>query len=77
MRSNTVDRAKRLDQVVSVRMSQREFKHLKETLKNYQLHKKGVSAQLRVLLSWELYRSRKYVRVQKELKKKAILVNVE
>ena len=69
MGSNTVNSKKQPDRVISIRMSQHEFKCLQETLRYFGIQKNGLSARVRVLFSRDLHRFRRYARSLKELKK--------
>jgi hypothetical protein len=55
MNRNNVNR---LSHVLSIRLTEREFKHLKETLRNYQIKRSSFSGSMRVLLRQDLHRSR-------------------
>jgi hypothetical protein len=57
-----VNRRKQLSKVLSIRMTDQEFRHLQETLRNYGIHRDSLSRAVRVLLASELYRSRRYAR---------------
>lgn len=67
MNRNAVNKHKTLSKFLSARLSEQEWKHFKEILRNYGIHKSSVSAQLRALLRFELYRSRRYARRKREL----------
>ena len=70
MNRNSVNREESGSKVLSVRLSQREWKHFQEILGNYKIQKSSVSDQLRELLRQDLRRSRKYAYKQRELRKK-------
>lgn len=67
MSSNSVNRQKQPDRIISIRMSQREFRALKETLKNFGIQKPGLSAEVRALFSRDLHSSRRYARSLKQI----------
>jgi len=62
MSGNAVNRQESGCRVLSVRLSQKEFKYLQETLKNYGVRAPSLSEGLRVLFASELYKSRRYAR---------------
>jgi hypothetical protein len=62
MNRNTVNREETVSKVLSARLSQQEWKHFQEILRNYKIQKSSVSDQLRALLRFELWRSRRYAR---------------
>lgn len=62
MNRNTVDRVETGSKVLSARLTQQEWKHFQEIIRNYGIHKSCVSDQLRALLRFELWRSRRYAR---------------
>jgi hypothetical protein len=78
MNRNTVDREETGSKVLSARLTQKEWKHFHEILRNYKIKKSSVSDQMRALLRFELWRSRRYARkwrilnseLKKELKSK-------
>jgi hypothetical protein len=51
MNRNTVNREETGSKVLSARLSQQEWKHFREILRNYKIQKSSVSDQLRELLS--------------------------
>jgi len=60
-----VNRRKQLSKVLSVRMTDLEFRHLREILRNYSIKRDSFSECVRVLLSRELHCSRRFRRSQK------------
>jgi hypothetical protein len=61
-----VNRKKQLSRVLSVRMTEQEFKDLQETIKNYEIRRDSFSECVRGLLSRDLHRSRRFRRALKE-----------
>jgi len=70
MGRNTVNRDQPLLKFLSARLTEQEWKHFQEILRNYKIQKSSVSDQLRELLRFELWRSRRYARSQREFQKK-------
>jgi hypothetical protein len=64
MSANKVNRRKQPSKVLSIRMTQQEFKHLRETIRNYGIFRSSFSDEVRVLLSRDLHRSRRFKRAQ-------------
>ena len=62
MNRYSVDREETGSKVLSARLTQQEWKHFQEILRNYKIHKSSVSDQLRELLRRDLWRSRRYAR---------------
>ena len=62
MNRYSVDREETGSKVLSARLTQQEWKHFQEILRNYKIHKSSVSDQLRELLRQNLWRSRRYAR---------------
>jgi DNA-binding HxlR family transcriptional regulator len=62
MNRYSVDREETGSKVLSARLTQQEWKHFQEILRNYKIHKSSVSDQLRELLRHDLWRSRRYAR---------------
>jgi hypothetical protein len=62
MASTHVNRAKQRSKVLSIRMTDLEFRRLQETLRNYEIKRDSISEAVRVLLSRDLHRSRRYAR---------------
>jgi hypothetical protein len=60
MNASHVNSQKKLSHVLSIRLTDQELKHLKETLKNYGIHRGCLSSDLRALLDGDVYRSRRY-----------------
>jgi hypothetical protein len=69
MDRNSVNREEQGSQVLSVRLSSREFRHLQETLRNLGIKKGSLSASVRVLFEKDLYRSRILRRKREQLSK--------
>jgi hypothetical protein len=62
MTSTHVNRRKQLSKVLSIRMTDLEFRRLQETLRNYEIRRDSISEAVRVLLSRDLHRSRRFAR---------------
>ena len=58
--------------VLSVRLSDKEFVRLKETLRNYRIHKPTLSEEVRVLFCRDLHRSRVFAKKYREINKNII-----
>ena len=61
---------KQLLNTLSFRVSDVEFKHLQETLRNYKIHKGSMSDRMRELLRQELWRSRRHARKARDFERK-------
>ena len=70
MNRNTLQREETGFHFLSARLTEQEWKHFQEILRNYKIQKSSVSDQLRELLRFELWRSRRYARSQREFQKK-------
>ena len=70
MNRNTVDKEETGSKVLSARLTEQEWKHFREILRNYKIQKFSVSDQLRALLRFELYRSKRYEEKQREFRKR-------
>jgi hypothetical protein len=58
--------------VLSIRMTELEFRQLHETLRNYGISRPTLSMRVRVLLSRDLHRSRRFKRSQRQFQSKAL-----
>ncbi len=75
MDRNTVDREEKGSKVLSARLTQQEWKHFQEILKNYGIRKGSVSEGLRAQLRLELHRSRRWRRSQEQHRREHGLFN--
>ena len=69
MSATQVNRRKQLSKVLSIRMTDLEFRHLQEIIRNYGISRSSLSECVRVLLSRDLYRSRRFRKAQEQLER--------
>lgn len=69
MTRTTVNRAERLSQVVSVRLTEYQAKRLQRTLRNFRIRGSSSSDQLRILLRRSHWRSVEYAKRHRELRR--------
>jgi hypothetical protein len=67
MSATRVNRRKQLSKVLSNRMTDLAFRQLQETLRNYEIKRDSISEAVRVLLSRDLHRSRRYAKALRKV----------
>jgi len=73
MTRTTVNRAERLSQVLSVRLTEGQAKRLQRTLRNFGIHGSSPSEQLRILLRKVHWRSVEHAKRRRERRRLARL----
>ena len=73
MKRTTVNRAERLSQVLSVRLTEYQSKRLQRTLSNFGIHGSSPSEQLRILLRRIHWSSVRYHNKHRELRRLQLL----